>query len=122
MNMARAPVVRAFNPTPGSGQVVSEHGDDLAQQVRNARHVVEQDKRVVHGQNTAGPLKAGRRSNSSSSSASRDSGKKKSGFDHLSTIQSQAHHVDVDSQEGRVTQSEYVRHLPTRTVVGTTHP
>jgi hypothetical protein len=41
MNMARAPVVREYTG-------VHRSDDDLATQVRNARHVVEQDKRIVH--------------------------------------------------------------------------
>lgn len=102
MNMARAPV---------SGTYTSVHrsDDDLAAQVRNARHVVEQDKRIVH------QVKHTRRANSSDSSSSNNSGKRR-GFDHLSTIQSQHHHVDIDSQEGKYTQSEYVRHMPNSTV------
>lgn len=101
MNMARAPVVHAYTATP-----VVEAGDDLARQVRDARHVVEQDKRIVAtsaGGHTAlrasNNTRGSRRSDSSSSSSSSaDSGRRRQGgFDHLSTIQSQPQHIDLDS-------------------------
>ena len=74
MNMARAPVVR-------------EAVDDLSTQVRNARHVVEQENRITSNRVT-------RRA---SSSSSRSNSGKRRGLEHIS------HRVDADSQDGRHT-------------------
>jgi len=96
MNMARAPAgFTTSGATPGV--IISSEGEDLAAQVRNARHVVEQDRRIVHASSGARV-----RANSSSSSSSRGSGNK--------VI------LRESSQEGGAAHTEYIRREPARTI------